>query len=94
MSQNCYTVGQTVRLTVNFSDAAGIALDPASVTLRVKDPSQAVASYGLGSGLVKDAVGAFHADITTVLSGAHLYRWEGSTPGCAAESLFFTETSF
>ncbi len=94
MPQNCYTVGQTVRLSISFSDAAGTALDPAAVTLRVKDPSQAVASYGLDSGLVKDAVGTFHADITTTLSGAHLYRWEGTTPGCAAESLFFTETSF
>ena len=94
MSQNCYTVGQTVRVSVAFSDLTGAAVDPSAVALRIKDPAQIVTSYALGSGVVRDAAGQYHADLPTTLAGAHLYRWEGDGPDCAAESLFFTETAF
>lgn len=94
MTQNCYTSGQTVRLLASFADQTGAAVTPASVTVSVRDPSQALTVYGLSSGLVQDAAGAFHADIETPYAGAYLYRWQTSGPDCAAESQFFTETAF
>mgnify|MGYP001546638773 CR=1 FL=1 len=94
MTQNCYTVGQTVCLSVSFVDQTGASVTPAAVTLSVRDPSQALTAFGSGSGLVQDAPGAFHVDFTTALAGAHLYRWQTTGPACAAENQFFTETAF
>lgn len=70
--------------------------DPTAVTLRVRKPDGVIVVYVylVGVDIVRDSLGAFHADLTPVLSGIWHYRWEGT--GAAAgtqDGVFFVRPS-
>ena len=75
-----------MRCSVLFENAAGTDVDPTTVTFRVKNPAGATTVYvhGINGQLVKDAVGAYHADVDASLEGDWHYRWEGSGANQAA----------
>ncbi len=84
---NTYDLGDLVRVTGTFKNAAGAAIDPGTVAFKLRAPAGTVTSYvyGADSALVRDALGAFHVDVSAVASGTWHYRWESTGTGQAAE---------
>ncbi len=87
MSSNAWLIGQTARLSVAITDAAAAAADPATLRLKTKTPAGVIATYtyGVGGEIVKDAVGAYHADIALSESGRWIWRWETDAPNAGAD---------
>lgn len=86
MSIRNWIVGEAARLSVAITDAAGAAVDPAALRLKVKAPAGTIATYtyGVGGEIVRDALGAYHADIALAASGQWVWRWETDAPNAAA----------
>lgn len=80
-----FIVGDTLQLYLTVATLAGVATDPAGLTLRVKAPSGAVTVYvyGTAAEVIRDGAGDFHADIPATAAGIWAWRWEatGSVPG-------------
>ncbi len=85
-----YIVGQLVRLSAAFTDAAGAAADPDTVTLRHRPMSvpgatlQTEIDPGEGTVIGRDGVGQYHADISMDDPGTYYWRWESTGDAQAA----------
>ena len=83
-----YDVGDAIRLSAVFYDEDGAAVDPTTVTLKVKDLVPATTSYVYltDAEVIKDRVGHYHADlvITGAGDGYWHFRWEGTGAAVAA----------
>lgn len=87
-----YELGQSVRLTASFANAAGTATDPTTVTfqhgLRVvnppPDPTATSAVFGVDGAVVKDSTGRFHYDFTPATAGVYTTRVVGTGTVAAA----------
>lgn len=91
-----FIVGEVVRLPLSVTDLAGNAVDPGSVTLKIKRGAGAVTAYAYGAApeIVRDATGRYHADIPVISAGQWAYRWELSAPNAgAAEGVFIVQKS-
>ena len=86
---NTYDIGDLVRITSAFTTQAGTAVDPSTVTARVKDPSGTTTVFTYPATVTKDSTGNFHADFVPTLAGVHYYRWEGTGAAVAASESFF-----
>ncbi len=85
MTHNIYDVGDEARVSVDFTDIAGSAADPTTVTLKVKKPSGAMVIYTYADDEVtKSSTGNYYKDIPLDESGIWLYRWEGTGAVTAA----------
>ena len=73
---NSYYNGTEIRLTAAFTNN-GVAIDPTTVTFRVKDPTGVIVAY-TSPAVVKDSVGNYHLDIAVGISGFWYYRAEGT----------------
>ncbi len=75
-----YDIGALVRVSGTFATTAGIATDPTTITLRVRNPGEAVTVYTSPTDaiIVRDSVGAYHADLAAAATGVMGYRWEGT----------------
>jgi hypothetical protein len=84
---NSYDLGDLVRVTGAFKDAAGEPIDPTAVSFKLRDPTGAVTTfvYGVAPALVKDSTGHYHIDVSASMSGTWRYRWESTGAGQAAE---------
>lgn len=81
-----YDIGDTVRVTVTFTNSAGTATDPSAVTLSVKDPKGTKTTYTYGSSsMVKSATGIYYYDLTATLPGSYKYVWKGTGALVVAE---------
>lgn len=81
-----YTIGNTVRLSVEFLDAAGALVDPTDVTCRLRGP-ESLAAISLP--VTKESVGKYHADALAEAAGVWFYRFAGSgTVDAAVEGSF------
>jgi hypothetical protein len=82
-----YTIGDQSRLSAAFATAAGAAVDPTVVTLKIKTPALTVTShvYGTDANVIKDSTGNFHYDLTLSQSGTYRYRWEGTGAAICAD---------
>lgn len=77
-------------MSVAITNAADAAADPGGLTLKVRVPSGTITTHAYGSGvLVKDAAGAYHADIALDESGQYLWRFEATAPDAGADQGFF-----
>lgn len=88
---NEYEVGDTVRVSNTFKDAAGVAADPTTVRFKYKTPAGTTTTltYLTDSALVKDSVGNYHVDVSITETGTWRWRWEGTgTNASAAEGVF------
>lgn len=76
-----YRKGQSVKLSVAFTDAAGAPADPSIVVCTVEAPDGTEASYTTGTtpAITNPSTGAFHLILTATQSGRWSYRWEGTT---------------
>ncbi len=72
--------GTLVRLSVTFTDVAGVPTDPGVVTCAVRRPdNQVVAPAPI---VIRDAVGAYHADVDIAgwAGGVCAYAFSGTAP--------------
>lgn len=76
-------VGTEIRLTAEFKDSAGTAIDPDTVTFKTFSPSRTEASfvYGTDSEVQKASTGNYTADIVPDEAGRWFVRWETTGTG-------------
>lgn len=94
----CFPWQSLIRLTAKFTkpdddpDDPGGAVDPDTVTVRTKDPSNNKTAfiYLTDVGVIRDAKGEFHFDVDASEIGAWFYRWEGTGAGQSAAEGKFT----
>lgn len=88
---NQYDVGDLVRVTGIFKDAAGVAFDPTTVAFKFKKPDRTITTYiyGTDAQLVKVATGNYRVDIDASVKGKYQYRWYSTGNGQAAEESEF-----
>lgn len=86
MTLSTFDIGDLVRVTAAFTDIAGVAADPTTVTLEVKNPAGARAVYtsATSPAVVNSAVGSYYCDVPVALAGRWSYRWVGSGAVIAA----------
>lgn len=80
MGDTTYDVGDVATLTASFTDAAGSAADPTSVTLTVQAPDGTQATPTPTSSVV----GTWTADVSVTQAGVWWYRFEGTGAVAAA----------
>lgn len=90
---NAYDVGDVIRLRGSFTNSAGTAVDPSSVTVQLRrvldDPaSYSTLVYGVNS-VVKASVGEYYHDFTVSTDGEWRYRWNGLGDNAAAVEVAF-----
>jgi len=91
-----YDVGDLVRCTGTFTNAAGTAVDPTAVSFMLRAPSgtETTYTYGVDAELVRDGTGVYHVDVDADEEGAWYYRFESTGTGQAAEeSRFYVDQS-
>lgn len=93
-----YDVGDTTRLSVEITDAAGDFTDPTTVTLRVKAPDGTITTlaYPADAAVVRESTGQFHSDVVLNAAGRWYYRWEagGDIQGAGEWELHVLESAF
>lgn len=96
---NIYDVGDVVRMRGTFTNSAGTAVDPSSVTLQYRqfawDPSSySTLVYGVNS-IVRTATGDYYHDLGVNSGGELRFRWNGTgANAAAAEGAFKVLTRF
>jgi hypothetical protein len=73
--------GDLARFSVTFTDAVGTATDPTTITYRLLHPdgtTETTYNYGTDAALIRDGVGAYHADVLLTTVGYWAWRWEGT----------------
>lgn len=81
-----YAAGNKVRLSVAFTDNAGAAIDPTSLSLKYGFSVQAITTqlYNPGN-VVRDSTGNYHYDFdTTGTIGKLSYEWIATGTGQAS----------
>ena len=88
MPTAAYDIGDTRRLTATFTDIAGVATDPSTVTFKIKRPDGTATTYVYGTDAqpVKASTGVYYVDYAITLAGRHAYRFEGTGAVATAES--------
>ena len=90
-----FDVGDTIRLTGTFTDAAGVATAPSgTVYIKVLDPGGTATTYS-GTQLTNSSTGVYYVDVCANASGRWYWRTEANGSGCygADESYFDVELS-
>jgi hypothetical protein len=84
-------IGDLVRLSGTFADLNGNLLDPTAVTLSIKEPNGATASfqYGRDAFVVRESVGCYLMDFAPSTEGLYTYRFAGTGAVTAAEEKMF-----
>jgi hypothetical protein len=82
-----YCVGCESRLTVRFTNADGVLVDPSTVQLHVMNPSKQRTTYAAPD-VVKDSTGVYHYDLALTKTGSWHYRWVGAGGVTAAAEDF------
>lgn len=95
---NLYDIGDVVHCVGTFADRDGQAVDPTTVTFKVRDPTGAITTYvyGTDAQLVKAGVGNYYADVEATASGEWFYRFYSTGNGQAAGETRFgvSESAF
>lgn len=91
MAINVYDKGDIARVTGTFTNSAGAAIDPTTVTFKYRVPAGTITTlvYGTDPGLIKSAVGVYYVDISASTSGKYICRFESTGTGQAAEETEF-----
>jgi hypothetical protein len=85
MDIETYEIGQLVRLTARFTNAADRAIDPDTVSCTVTTPSGSSSTSTYAGGAVKkDSVGHYHLDVSANADGDWRFRWFSTGSGQAA----------
>lgn len=86
MDIGVYEIGQLIRITAAFTNAADQPFDPGDVYVTVTPPtgSPHTLHYGVDGDLVKDSVGNYHYDQPAEVAGIYDFRWYSTGSGRAA----------
>jgi len=89
MSTETHDMGDRRTFDIQFTDVAGLAGDPSSVTFRLGQPDGTVISYvyGAGAEVQRLGVGQYQVQITFDQSGRYHARYEGSSGLTVAEGI-------
>jgi hypothetical protein len=76
-----YRLGQSVKLHVAFTDSAGAAANPTTVTCKVEKPDGTETTYTSVStpAITNPTTGTFELIISASQAGGWTYRWDGVT---------------
>lgn len=94
--ENIYQIGDLIRVSALFTDAAGVAVDPTGIVAKYKNPANTITTltYPTDAPLVKDSTGNYHVDIAVATTGIWYYRFTGTGAVTAAdEHRFYVERS-
>ena len=83
---NEYDLGQAIRVTAAFVNAAGAAADPTTVSIKFgpilvnppPDPTATTLVFGVDAAVIKDSVGNYHADITPSVPATYVFQAVGT----------------
>ena len=78
---NVYQVGDLVRISAAFTNEAGAAADPTTVSLLVKLRyviGATATTYTYPATVTKDSTGNYHVDFAPTTEGIWDYRWIGT----------------
>jgi hypothetical protein len=85
MSTASYDVGDESKLTATFKNIDSVLTAPTTITLKVKPPSGATATYLMGaSSMLNPSVGVYTYALPLTMSGVWFYRWIGTGTVTAA----------
>jgi hypothetical protein len=87
-----YLIGNQVRLSVDITNTAGVATDPANLTLQVKNRTTGVITihvYLTDVNLIRDSAGHYHYDYTPTVVAYYDVRWS-----CTGAVIVASEDSF
>ncbi len=84
---NLYNVGDLVRLTGNLTTAAGVATDPAALTVTVQSPTGTQTQYVYQSDEfpIRAEAGEFYVDVTPTVAGKWAYQFRSTGTGQAMD---------
>jgi uncharacterized protein YfaS (alpha-2-macroglobulin family) len=87
-----FTLGEAVRVSMLFTNAAGAAADPTSVRFKYKDPEGLITAlvYPTDVALVKDSTGNYHVDVDANKVGVWHWKAYSTGQGQAADEGSFT----
>ena len=88
---NTYDVGDLIRVTGTWEDAAGTDTDPTGLTFAFIDPSDNTITYtyGVDGELVKQATGIYYVDVDIDEHGTWWYRFASTGTAQAASEAYF-----
>lgn len=91
MAVNTYDLGDLIRCSGVFTNAAGTAIDPDAVLFQFRTPQGDITSYTYltDAELVRDSLGNFHVDIDATESGTWWSRFYATGNGQSADELSF-----
>jgi hypothetical protein len=92
---DAYDEGELVACQVTFTNtASGAAVDPTTVTIKVRDPNGTLTTYTYaGDTITKVAVGVYKVEVPASIPGTWYYRAESTGSQSAKEAQFFVRPS-
>lgn len=80
MTTSAYDIGDYRRLIGTFTDIAGDAADPTTITFKMREPDGTETSYvyGVDGECVKSSTGVYYVDWSFDQAGRHVARWYGT----------------
>lgn len=87
-----FVLGEAVRVSAEFRNAAGVVADPSAVLFKYRDPEGTITPlvYGTDAALVKDSTGNYHVDIDANMAGTWNWRFYATGTGQTANEGTFT----
>lgn len=77
---NSYDIGSSTNLVASFINSVGIAVDPTTVILRIKNP-KGIVSVNTPT---NTGVGLYSYELALDIAGVYYYRFEGTGTAIAA----------
>lgn len=84
-----YNIGDDAKLTATFLDSTGANIDPATVSLKVKDPTGTTTTFVYPTNISKVTTGVYTYTQDCTLAGLWKYRWYSTGTGKAAAEASF-----
>jgi hypothetical protein len=87
MDIGVYEIGQLVRLTALYTNAADRPIDPTAVFVAITKPDSTTDTYSYdpdAGELKRDSLGQYHFDQSVTMSGTWRFRWYSTGSGQAA----------
>jgi hypothetical protein len=80
-----FLLGNLVRLSATFVNAAGAPVDPGFIILTIKLPDCSTETLTYANGdIIKDGIGLYHYDFLTTEAGLHYYLYDATGDVIAA----------
>lgn len=76
-----WDIGDSLTLTVSFTNASSVLTSPTTVVLTVKAPNGTTTTPVV----TNDSTGVYHATYAPTMDGNHWYRWDGTGALTVAE---------